>query len=184
MVPAAALVRLARGVGLTAFYRQSSLARRFASQVHGMGADYGGVHGRVRQQHDWAGGGMVGATRPQRARHVGNGDGAWMAVRRKGGVHGARTKAGLGVQAQRATARPTRDVGAAVTLWSARSQNQISLTRFDRIFSKKLNCSGPRGNKESCRSLDPPQFLERVYGLFLNQLCTNHMPRWLFSGHL
>jgi hypothetical protein len=37
MVPAAALVWLARGVGLTAFYRRLSLARQFARHVRGMG---------------------------------------------------------------------------------------------------------------------------------------------------
>jgi hypothetical protein len=91
MVPAAALVRLVRGVGLTAFYRRPLLARQFPSQVHGMSVEYGGVHVRVRQRHDWDSGGMVSAARPRRAQHVVHGYGAWMAVRRKGGVQGTRT---------------------------------------------------------------------------------------------
>jgi hypothetical protein len=84
-------VRLVRGVGLTAFYRRPLLARQFPSQVHGMSVEYGGVHVRVRQRHDWDSGGMVSAARPRRAQHVVHGYGAWMAVRRKGGVQGTRT---------------------------------------------------------------------------------------------
>jgi hypothetical protein len=71
-----------------------------------------------------------------------------MAVLRKGrGPRRAnrRTEAGLGVRAQRAAARPTRDVGAAVALWSATSQNQFSLTRFDRIFLQNVELYWTKG---------------------------------------
>jgi hypothetical protein len=73
----------ARG-GLLPFIGGRRWPRWFASQVYGTGAGYGGVHGRVRRRRDWAGGGMVGTAWPRHAQHVGQGDGAWMAVLRKG----------------------------------------------------------------------------------------------------
>jgi hypothetical protein len=173
-------VRLARGVGLTAFYRRPPLARRFASQVHGMGVGYGDVHGRVRRRRDWAGGDMVSAAWPPHTRHVGHGDGAWMAVRRKGRVHGART----GGPRPGSACEPSEPRRGRRASGAPRAKTKSAEPALTGLFSKNLNCSGPRGNKESCRSLDPLQFLQRVDGLFLNQLCTNRMPSWLFSRRL
>jgi hypothetical protein len=78
------------------YRRGSALARRFTSRSratswHGRGM------GTERRQHAAAYDGdavgratTVGAAWPMRARHVGQGDGAGMAVRRRGS-HGART---------------------------------------------------------------------------------------------
>jgi hypothetical protein len=62
---------------------------------------------------------------------------------------------------------------------------QFELARFDPVFLQKTElCSGQTLEYQSCRSLDPLQLLQRAYGLFLNQLCTNCKQSLLFSGRL
>jgi hypothetical protein len=56
-----------------------------------------------------AGGGMVGAAWPWRARHVGRGDGVWMAVRPRSGVHGAHGPMGAGRPRHAGPAGPRRE---------------------------------------------------------------------------
>jgi hypothetical protein len=66
---------------------------------------------------------MVGATWPRRARHVGRGDGAWMAVQckeRGPRCVDRRTEASLGVRAQRGRATDGARTPARAPLWSAR----------------------------------------------------------------
>jgi hypothetical protein len=48
------------------------------------------------------------------------------------------------------------------------------LTAF---YSKIFNRSGPSDQQQSCRSPNPLPLSQRAYGLFLNHLCTNWMPR-------
>jgi hypothetical protein len=84
-----------------------------------MGAGYGGVHGRVRRRREWAGGGMVGASRfvrPVRVRRVATGYWAQTSLRAEGpAVAEVPQRPGpVGV-----AARATCDVGAAGALWSA-----------------------------------------------------------------
>jgi hypothetical protein len=88
--------------------------------------------------------------------------------------------AGLGVRAQQNRGAATRGAGARSGAQGAK--NSLDWHTSTEFFSKKLNYSGQTFEYQSCRSLDPVQLLQRVYGLFLKQLCTNCMPSWQFSG--
>jgi hypothetical protein len=100
------VVALCAAGELLRLYRHSCLGEAVTT-VHGMGrstARYGDDAGRHVQRRRHRPAARVSAARPQRAGHVGPGDGLWMAVRCQGrGPQRAdrRTEAGLGMGTQR-----------------------------------------------------------------------------------
>jgi hypothetical protein len=158
---------------------------RGGSQVHhdGMVTAWRGV----RRRRDWLGGhgrrswpmasgGQLKAVVPGLW-----GCGAWRrCIGTRTSVRGPGELTVAGVPRHAGPAEPRGDTRSRRALWSARSQNSSNGHALTLFFSKKLNCSGQTLEYQSCRSLDPLQLLQRAYGLFLNQLCTN----LLFSGRL